>query len=87
MQIFRLDAKTNLEEDAKSECKSPRLQEAFQKSTRTDSPSFLAKRINGSSTLRLATGRTSLINNVKQNFSAYSSPNTESAITKYKRLH
>lgn len=36
-----------LEDEAKMECKSPRLQEEFNKVKRLSSPSFLAKRLSG----------------------------------------
>lgn len=41
-----------LEEEAKRECKSPRLQQEFSKLKRADSPSFLAKRMNLNSNIQ-----------------------------------
>jgi hypothetical protein len=45
MSVYPVNVKSMLEDEAKMECKSPRLQEEFSKVKRLGSPSFLAKRM------------------------------------------
>lgn len=49
-----------LEEDAKLDCKSPRLQEEFNKLKRAGSPSFMAKRMSGNSNVSSSYGCSSI---------------------------